>query len=95
MHVQQGKAFYLVVTVLLVISITTTLALALIPPIPQALSYHDFADKRLMLAIPNFFNVVSNALFIIAGVVGLRTLLINPGKINLPRMAESFLKCDR
>ncbi|STX29704.1 Uncharacterised protein [Legionella beliardensis] len=81
---QHEKAFYLVVTVLLVISITTTLALALIPPIPQALSYHDFADKRLMLAIPNFFNVISNALFIIAGVVGLITLLTSQRKVNLP-----------
>ena len=34
-------------------------------------SYHHFADQRSWLGIPNFGNVVSNALFLVAGLCGL------------------------
>ncbi len=40
-------------------------------PIPQPLEYHDFADKRTIWGIANFFNVVSNAAFLIPGIAGL------------------------
>jgi len=40
------------------------------PAIPQWQSYHDFADHREILGVPNFLDVVSNAGFAIAGVVG-------------------------
>lgn len=40
------------------------------PAVPQWQSYHDFADRREILGVPNFFDVVSNAGFAIAGVVG-------------------------
>src|SRR4029077_315822 len=33
--------------------------LALLPPIPQDPSYHQFADQRTLLGIPNFWNVIS------------------------------------
>ena len=43
-----------------------------VPPIAQPASYHDFADKRLLVAgIPNTFDVLSNIAFVIAGVFGL------------------------
>ena len=40
-------------------------------PIPQDLSYHVFADNRASLGITNFFNVMSNAAFLIAGIFGI------------------------
>lgn len=46
-----------------------------IGPIPQDPSYHDFADKRSLLGIPNFGNVVSNFPFVIAGALGIGFVL--------------------
>jgi hypothetical protein len=46
-----------------------------LPPIPQDLSYHAFADDRTMLGVPNFLNVISNLPFLVVGVLGLRLLL--------------------
>lgn len=46
------------------------IALLLLPPIPQDPAYHDFADQRGWLGIPNFFNVVSNLPFVLVGVRG-------------------------
>jgi len=46
-------------------------AAALFPRTPQPLAYHDFADKRAWLGIPNFGDVVSNVAFAIAGAWGL------------------------
>jgi hypothetical protein len=54
-----------------VILLLSIVALALAPPIPQPQSYHDFADQRRMLGIPNFLNVLSNLPFLLAGVAGL------------------------
>lgn len=50
-----------------------------LPPIPQSPSYHDFADHRSWLGIPNFGNVASNLAFAITGIWGLAFLLrLNP-----------------
>jgi hypothetical protein len=46
-------------------------ALPLLPPIQQDQSYHHFADQRMLLGIPNFWNVVSNLPFIAVGAWGL------------------------
>jgi Ceramidase len=43
----------------------------LLRPIPQVISYHNFADKRSFFGIPNFLNVISNFPFIIVGIIGL------------------------
>jgi len=44
------------------------------PRIPQPQYYHNFADQRAWLGVPNFGNVASNALFAIAGTLGLIVL---------------------
>ncbi len=52
------------------------LALALfLPPMPQPLAYHDFADKREAYGIENFLDVVSNLAFTLAGLAGLVAVL--------------------
>jgi hypothetical protein len=58
-------AFLLVVTLALVVIDL------FLPRIPQPLSYHRFADQRELLGIPNFWNVVSNIPFALAGASGL------------------------
>lgn len=50
-------------------------------PIPQPLSYHDFADHRAWLGIPNFGDVASNLPFAIVGIWGL-IALFTPGAIR-------------
>jgi hypothetical protein len=49
----------------------TCLAAALAPPLAQWASYHDFADQRRILGIPNFLDVVSNSALLIVGILGL------------------------
>lgn len=43
-------------------------------PIAQAESYHEFADQRTILGIPNLWNVVSNLPFLAVGLYGLHLL---------------------
>jgi hypothetical protein len=42
-----------------------------LPPIPQPAWYHQFADQRRWLGIPNFANVVSNVAFALVGICGI------------------------
>ena len=46
------------------------IAAFVVPPMPQPLSYHAFADCRTIWVVPNFFNVLSNLPFLVGG--GLR-----------------------
>lgn len=52
-----------------------------IGPIPQSYSYHNFADQRGFLGIPNAWNVLSNIPFALAGIWGMY-LLWSPGKVH-------------
>lgn len=72
--------------VLVAFTIALGAVAALTPRIPQPQSYHDFADQRSLLGIPNFGDVAANLLFAISGVWGLivvcggrgRKLFIDP-----------------
>jgi len=44
------------------------------PPIAQPPAYHDFADQRSCGLLPNCLDTASNALFVLAGLIGLRFL---------------------
>jgi hypothetical protein len=64
--------------VLLIAVTLMALGLALfLPAMPQPREYHDFVDKRVAYGIENFFDVVSNAAFALAGTV-LLLLLVRP-----------------
>jgi hypothetical protein len=58
-------------TFLFGLAAATLLGLLLVPPIPQPQSYHSFADQRMLLGVPHFWNVVSNLPFILVGAMGL------------------------
>src|SRR5437764_2046515 len=57
--------------------------LLLLPPIPQDQSYHLFADRRTLLDVPNFWNVISNLPFIAVGAAGLWHVRGDPGALVL------------
>jgi hypothetical protein len=57
--------------VLVGFTVALTAAALLLPRIPQPQAYHDFADHRAWLGIPNFLDVASNLLFALGGSWGL------------------------
>jgi hypothetical protein len=63
------------IAILLGIVLVAISAMAFIPPIAQPIGYHNFADTRTLLGIPNFWNVVSNVPFLFVGVMGLAVVL--------------------
>ena len=62
----------------------------LLHPIPQPLSYHNFADHRAWLGISNFGDVASNAPFAIVGIWGL-ILLLTSGRARFVNWRERWL----
>lgn len=67
------------------------LAAILVPPMPQPLAYHAFADCRVVWSLPNFFNVVSNLPFLIGGALGLTIILRGGGDFLHQREALPYL----
>ena len=57
--------------VIVAVGLAALIVVAAIRPVPQPLSYHDFADKRSILSIPNGADVLSNLPFIVVGLLGL------------------------
>lgn len=55
--------------------IAATVGILFLPPIAQDPAYHNFADDRRMLGIPNLLNVISNVPFIVVGGLGMLSLL--------------------
>ena len=67
---------------LLATAILIVIIALFLPAIPQPLAYHNFADQRGWLGIPNFGDVTSNLAFAIVGLWGLiylrSTYLLKP-----------------
>lgn len=57
-----------------------------LPPIPQDPAYHAFADDRAWLGIANFWNVASNAPFVLVGAYGLGRL----ARLNEPALRPAY-----
>lgn len=49
----------------------------MVKPIPQDIAYHDFFDKRTLLATPHFWNVITNLPYAIVGAWGIYLLAQN------------------
>lgn len=58
---------------LAVIAIVIT-ATFFVPAIPQNPAYHQFADQRTLLNVPHLWNVISNLVFVIVGILGINAL---------------------
>lgn len=70
--------------IIALICIVATVVVAYLKPIPQPLSYHDFADARRLLAIPNALNVLSNLSFLAVGFFGLVFVLDRRSTLERP-----------
>ena len=57
--------------ILIALAAGMTVVCLFLPRIPQPLSYHQFADRRSFLGIPNFGDVASNLPFALVGIWGL------------------------
>jgi len=68
----RSKALLILIAPALVIAIIAFL----LHPIPQPRSYHNFADHRAWLGIPNFGDVISNIPFAVVGIWGLLALFV-------------------
>jgi len=60
---------------LLLLVLTAGVLIALLAdPVAQDPAYHDFADRRTLLTVPNFLDVFSNLAFAVVGIIGLKTV---------------------
>jgi hypothetical protein len=64
------------IRVVIGIGLAAAVVLLFVPAIPQPQDYHQFADQRAWLGIPNFANVASNIPFALAGIAGLIVLAV-------------------
>lgn len=64
--------------IILCIALAAVVAAVSLGPIPQDPAYHRFADQRVLLSVPNFWNIITNIPFLAVGVMGM--LLIARGK---------------
>jgi hypothetical protein len=58
-----------------------------LPPIAQDAAYHDFADRRTLLGIPNALNVLSNVAFVAVGALGILRVLRDRRGVSWERAA--------
>ncbi len=72
---------------LILLTAIVIVACCLLPRIPQPASYHQFADRRSLLGIPNFGDVVSNLPFAVIGIWGLVFLM----RTRFRKNAQTFL----
>ena len=63
----------------------------MLDPIAQDPAYHQFADQRTILGIPNFWNVVSNLPFLVAGLFGLFSLFYSDRIAILGEIKHAYL----
>jgi hypothetical protein len=54
-------------------------AVLLLAPIAQDPAYHEFADRRGLLGIPNFLNIASNLAFLAVGIAGIALCAMQKG----------------
>lgn len=80
---------YLGLVLLVCATLLTVIGFALLEPIPQPESYHDFADQRSWLGIPNTWNVLSNVAIALPGICGL-FFLLSPNKVQFNDHRERF-----
>ena len=73
------------------IALIFIIALALYGRIPQSQGYYEFSDNRSFFGIPNFFDVVSNLSFLLAGIYGLLLFRKNAPPGSLPSLRCAYL----
>jgi hypothetical protein len=79
------KPFYKTL-ILVLVTAAGAVAMFLIDPIAQDPAYHRFTDTREYFGVPNFWNVVSNLPFLVAGVLG----LLQSRRLTSPDLATHY-----
>ena len=74
---------YIRESILILVILISFLIMMSFDTISQVQSYHDFADKRIIFGIPNFFDVTTNVFFAIFGFIGLNFCLRKKQKTAL------------
>jgi hypothetical protein len=87
--VASPRAFRIRVLLIAGLGLAAVVAVFFLPPIAQDPAYHNFADQREIWGVPNLFNVISNAPFVLVGALGLFFLLGN----GATQTAGPFLDC--
>ena len=65
-------SFRLRVALIVGLAALALVAAIFLPPVPQDLRYHSFADRRTLWGVANFWNVVSNLPFLMVALYGVR-----------------------
>lgn len=61
-----------------------------LPPLPQDLAYHNFADQRPWFGIANFGDVAGNIVFLLTGISGILTVWRNRAELTEPLIWLTF-----
>lgn len=77
------------ILVLAALFMTMLGGMAYVGPIAQDLAYHDLAETRTFLGIPNFGDVISNTGFAIVGMLGLAAIFNMRGRAIFTNMTDS------
>ncbi|HEY3132434.1 MAG TPA: ceramidase domain-containing protein [Acidobacteriota bacterium] len=94
--VASQRAFRIRVLLIAGLGVAAAVAVFFLPPIAQDPAYHNFADQREIWGVPNLFNVISNAPYVLVGALGLLFLLRDgatetPGPFLDSRQRTPFL----
>ncbi len=72
------------------ITLLAVVIVGFLDPIPQDPLYHVFADQRTLLAIPHFWNVVTNIPFAVVGLMGMALVGSNKAIGGLPELKQIY-----
>jgi hypothetical protein len=72
-------------------TVLVAIGFALTEAIPQDPGYHAFIDRRTLFGIPNFFDVVSNLPFLIAGFYGLSYVFRHGERLGLSSLQPAYM----
>jgi hypothetical protein len=81
----------LAIAILAGLALAGLASLLWLAPMPQPLWYHDFADKRSLLGIANFWNVLSNLPFLLVGGWGICYLASAQSAESVQDTAERWM----
>ena len=76
--------------ILLALLVAAAVAAWALPPLPQDPAYHAFADGRALGPIANAANVLSNLVFLVVGLLGLRDAVRQPALPARPAWIVAF-----
>jgi hypothetical protein len=77
--------------IMLTIIVAAIILIFSLDPIAQEPAYHNFADRRRILNIANFYNVLSSLPFVIIGIMGMRLVALRQATGGLAELQAMYL----